>query len=122
VSRKVALAARRLRSADVERLHAARTLLLHDLSQPPTLPQLAALTSLNGCKLKQGFRTLFGDTVYGGLLSCKLEKARCCLLQGQMTVAELADAVGYCHASHFTAAFQKKYGLLPRRLWQQAAS
>lgn len=113
--------ARRLRSADVERLHAARTLLLHDLSQPPTLPQLAALTGLNECKLKQGFRTLFGDTVYGCLLSCKLEKAHHCLLQGHMTVAEVADAVGYRHASHFTAAFKKRYGLLPRQVWQQAA-
>lgn len=110
----------RLRSADIERLHAARALLLQDLSQPPTLPQLATLSGLNECKLKQGFRALFGDTVYGCLLHCKLEKARGCLLQGQMTIAEVADAVGYRHASHFTAAFKKKYGILPKQVWQQA--
>jgi AraC-like DNA-binding protein len=112
----------RLRNADIERLHAARALLLQDLSQPPTLPQLAALSGLNECKLKQGFRALFGDTVYGCLLHCKLEKAHHCLQQGQMTVAEVADAVGYRHASHFTAAFKKKYGMLPKEVWRQLAA
>ncbi len=106
----------RLRAADIDKLHAARALLLQDVSQAPTLPQLAALAGLNECKLKQGFRQLFGDTVYGCLLHCKLEKARACLLQGDLTVAEVAELVGYRHASHFTTAFKKKYGVLPKSI------
>ncbi len=106
----------RLRSADIEKLHAARTRLLQDVSQAPTLPQLAALVGLNECKLKQGFRQLFGETVYGCLLHCKLEKARACLRQGDLTVTEVAELVGYRHASHFTTAFKKKYGVLPKSI------
>ncbi len=32
------------------------------------------------------------------------------------SIADIAEAVGYEHATHFTAAFKKHFGELPRNL------
>jgi AraC-like DNA-binding protein len=38
------------------------------------------------------------------------------LLDEQMYVNEVADLVGYKHPHHFTAAFKRKFGIMPKEL------
>ncbi|WP_336235141.1 AraC family transcriptional regulator [Achromobacter dolens] len=101
--------------ADVERLHHARDLLLADLQHPPTLPELARRVGVNVNKLTTGFRQLFGCSVYACVREQRMAQAHALLAAGEMSVSEAAYACGYTD-SHFSKAFQRRYGVLPRAL------
>lgn len=99
---------------DRRRLYQARDRLLNDLSQPPTLAELARETGLNQYKLKNGFRALFGTSVYALFQQQRMQAARA-LLQCH-NVTETAILMGYSNISHFSTAFRKQFGVLPRDL------
>lgn len=101
--------------ADVERLHHARDLLLADLQHPPALPELARRVGVNVNKLTTGFRQLFGCSVYAYVREQRMAQAHALLAAGEMSVSEAAYACGYTD-SHFSKAFQRRYGVLPRAL------
>lgn len=101
--------------ADVERLHHARDLLLADLQHPPALPELARRVGVNVNKLTTGFRQLFGCSVYACVREQRMAQAHALLAAGEMSVSEAAYACGYTD-SHFSKAFQRRYGVLPRAL------
>ncbi|MCW5258003.1 AraC family transcriptional regulator [Verminephrobacter aporrectodeae subsp. tuberculatae] len=92
-------------------LLAARERLLSDLSQPPTIEQLARETGLNQLKIKRGFKILFGISVYALFQRERMERAR--HLMQRHNVTETASLLGYSNLSHFSAAFRKQFGILP---------
>ena len=103
----------RLRSEDVERLHHAREILIQQIDNPPSLLALARQVSLDDCKLKWGFRWLFGTTVFGYLHEYRMERSRQLLAAGQMSVTEVAYTVGYSSLPSFSKAFRKRFGSSP---------
>jgi AraC-like DNA-binding protein len=66
-------------------------------------------------KLKEGFKELYGDTVYAYLLDHKMEEACRMLNTQKYNVNEVGLLLGYSTASHFIAAFKKKYGTTPKK-------
>jgi len=98
---------------DRDRLETARQILVARRQDPPTLPELARRAGLNEAKLKAGFRTLFGSTVYGYLREYRMEEARRLLLARRHSVSEVAAEVGYANPSKFAAAFRRKFGMSP---------
>ncbi|PSL33397.1 helix-turn-helix transcriptional regulator [Chitinophaga ginsengisoli] len=105
-----------LRSADIERLHAARQYLEQHFTDDCSIISLAGQVGINQKKLKQGFKALFGHTVFGYLSHIRMEKARQLLLDEKKTVGEVSELVGYQHPQHFAAAFKRKYNILPGSL------
>jgi AraC-like DNA-binding protein len=101
---------------DIERLERARRLLLEGMDSPPRLSELARTVGLNEFKLKAGFRTLFGSSVFGYLRTQRMEVARRLLVQRHLSVTEVAARVGYLNASKFATAFRKHFGLPPSAL------
>lgn len=93
-------------------LNAAKDYLLHDLSAPPTIAQLASAVGLNQCKLKKGFKHLFGTSIYARFQEERMQKAMNLLKTNNVT--ETAMLLGYSNVSHFSNAFRKQFGLLPR--------
>jgi AraC-like DNA-binding protein len=98
-----------------------RDLLLHAKSiveqeylNPPSLHELALIVGTNECTLKNGFKRLFGATVFGYLFDYRMEMACKYLLGADKTVQEIAELVGYDYHSHFTTAFKRKFGLSPQ--------
>lgn len=110
------LAPHSLHPQDVERLYAAREHLDTHYHDTCSILSLSLLTGLNQKKLKQGFKALFGHTVFGYLSHVRMEKARQLLLDEKMSVGEVAELVGYQYPQHFTVAFRRKYGILPGSL------
>jgi len=98
-----------------ECLHHARALLRDQLQDPPGLPALARQVGLNVTALTRGFRQLFGCSVYDFVREQRFEHAYRMLASGQCTVAQAAFACGYSD-SHFSKAFQKRFGVAPRKL------
>lgn len=104
----------RLKEADIERIYQAKEILIDELEQPPSLIDLAQRVGLNDYKLKLGFRQVFDTTTFGYLHRCRMEKAQQLLLQSQLTIAGVAQAVGYNSQSRFCDAFKRRYGITPR--------
>ncbi len=98
---------------DKDRILYAREYLLQHIVEPPSLTELAKVAGINEFKLKQGFKQVFNNTVYGYLSDYKLDQARELLLQGNMAIKEVSDNLGYSSVQHFSNAFRKKFGLPP---------
>ncbi len=103
----------RLRSSrDIKRIHEARSILLANLKDPPTVPNLAKAVGLNARKLSQGFVELFGQPVYAYVKEKRLENARLMLENGATSVSQVAYHFGY-NPAHFSTEFTRRYGHTP---------
>ncbi|HLW40793.1 MAG TPA: AraC family transcriptional regulator [Flavobacterium sp.] len=97
------------------RIQQAKDILIKNMAEPPTLQELADEVGINIKKLKQGFKQVYGDTAYGFLFDYKMEYARKLLDSGTYNVNEVGSKIGYSTASHFIAAFKKKFGTTPKK-------
>ena len=68
---------------------------------------------LSVLKIKRGFRVLFNNSVYGLFQAERMQEARRRLANGNTSVMTVAADLGYANASHFSAAFQKQFGVTP---------
>ena len=100
---------------ETTKIQHAKDILLKNMAEPPTLQELSNEVGLNIKKLKQGFKQVYGDTVYGFLIDYKLEYARKLLDSGTYNVNEVGNKIGYSTASHFIAAFKNKFGTTPKK-------
>lgn len=105
---------------DAKKLKEAREILLENLNDPPILKELSEQSGLSEYKLKEGFKQVYGTTVYGFVLDKKLEMAREKLEAGDLQVKDIAYEIGYENPSHFISAFKKKYGITPKQFAKQA--
>lgn len=103
----------KLKADEVDRIHAARQILLQRLDNPPSLLELAHLVGLNDRALKQGFRACFGTTTFDYLHHYRLEQAQQLLATGDRKVEEVSQQVGFSNRSYFAEAFRKKFGINP---------
>jgi AraC-like DNA-binding protein len=102
-----------IKSSEIEQVHQAKEILLSDLVNPPTILELAQQVGLHHMKLKQGFRQVFGTTVFGYLSNHRMELARHLLSDRQLSVTAVANTVGYANQGHFAAAFRRQFGVTP---------
>ncbi|WP_194851667.1 helix-turn-helix transcriptional regulator [Nonlabens antarcticus] len=100
---------------NMAKIKMAKDIIIERMIDPPSLADLALEIALPLKKLKEGFKEVYGDTVYGFLLEHKLEYARQLLDSGQHNVNEVGLKVGYSTGSHFISAFKKKYGTTPKK-------
>jgi len=99
-----------------QRLLRARDILLADLEQAPTLPEIASEAGLTLLRLKRGFRQLFGHSVYGLFQHERMHEARRQLETDDLSVSLVASRLGYTNMSHFAVAFRKQFGINPSTL------
>ena len=100
---------------NVEKIQKAKTILIDRMTEPPSLSELSDMINLSLAHLKEGFKHIYGETVYAYLLNYKMEFARRLLATKKYNIAEVSFEVGYSTPSHFIAAFKKKYGVTPKR-------
>lgn len=100
---------------NIQKIKKAKEIMISRMAEPPTLQELSTEIGLSLKKLKEGFRQIYGDSVYGFLLEYKMDYARKMLEAGKHNVNEVGLKVGYSAASHFIAAFKKKYGTTPKK-------
>ncbi|MDU2612530.1 MAG: pyochelin biosynthesis transcriptional regulator PchR, partial [Pseudomonas aeruginosa] len=105
----------RITCSEVERIHAARDLLVGALQEPPSLDTLASRVGMNPRKLTAGFRKVFGASVFGYLQEYRLREAHRMLCDEEANVSTVAYRVGYSPA-HFSIAFRKRYGISPSEI------
>ena len=100
---------------NVIKIRKAKDIIISRMAEPPNLQELADEIGLNLKKLKEGFKQIYGDSVFSFLFDYKMEFARKLLETGDHNVTEVGHKVGYSTSSHFIAAFKKKYGTTPKK-------
>ena len=109
------------RRRDVELAHAAMARLERDYRQPPRFADLAREIGTNQNKLKAVFKEAFGVTMADYCLERRMREAQQLLLEATLTIAQVAERVGYEHQSSFAAAFRGHVGMSPREYRQHRA-
>ncbi|MBL4630913.1 MAG: helix-turn-helix transcriptional regulator [Paraglaciecola sp.] len=105
-----------LPSGGQKKILLARDRLLADLSQAPTINELARETGINSLKLKRGFKQLFGAGVYGVYQKERMHEANRRLTLENHSITFIAQELGYTNISHFAAAFKKQFGSNPSEI------
>ncbi|TYC09243.1 helix-turn-helix transcriptional regulator [Bizionia gelidisalsuginis] len=103
---------------NVIKIRNAKDIIINRMAEPPSLQELSDEIGLSLKKLKEGFKQIYGDSVFSFLLDYKMEVARKLLESGDHNVNEVGLKVGYSTSSHFIAAFKKKYGTTPKKYLQ----
>jgi len=108
--------------SNVLKIRKAKDIIVARMSEPPSLQELADEIELSLKKLKEGFKQIYGDSVFSFLFDYKMEVARKLLEAGEHNVNEVGLKVGYSTSSHFIAAFKKKYGTTPKKYLMSLSS
>lgn len=106
---------------NVAKLKKAKDIIIANMAEPPSLQELADEIDLSLKKLKEGFKQIYGDSVFSFLFDYKMEVARKLLESGDYNVNEVGLRVGYSTGSHFIAAFKKKFGTTPKKYIQASS-
>jgi AraC-like DNA-binding protein len=102
------------RRRDLDLAHAARTRLDKDYRRPPGFADLAREIGTSQNKLKSVFKQAFGLTMADYCLERRMREAQQLLMEAALTIAQVAERVGYEHQSSFAAAFSGHVGMSPR--------
>lgn len=98
---------------EIEQLHYAKELMTQNFQNPLTVKELSRTIGLNTKKLTQGFKYLFGHTIFGFIQASRMQEAEKLLLEDKLYINEVSDYLGYKNPQHFTVAFKKYYSVLP---------
>jgi len=109
-------------AANVAKIKKAKDVIISRMSEPPSLQELSEIAGISLRKLKEGFKQIYGTTVYQFLFDYKMEFSRRLLESGESNVNEVGLKVGYSTASHFISAFKKKYGTTPKKYIMSVSS
>ena len=100
---------------EIEQIRSIQQELKEKFDSPPTMAELSSSYMMSVPKIQAGFQEFYGTTVFAFLKEYKLRKARMFFETGEMNVSEVAWTLGYTNLSHFSAAFKKRYGVLPKK-------
>ena len=96
-----------------DRLHA-------DLTDRPSLAELATAVGVHPVTLARAFRRTFGCTVGEYLRRLRIERAAGQLVSGSRPLAEIALSAGFADQSHFSNVFRRRIGISPSAYRREA--
>ena len=102
-----------LRGLGDERLAAALKLMHAHIDRPWTVTQLAKVAALSRSSFFERFTRTVGIAPMEYLLSWRMQIARDLLRRDELTIAEVAERVGYGSTSTFSVAFSRHVGQPP---------
>ena len=83
------------------------------------LSDLAHRAAMSPSSLRQKFSALYGCSIFDHLRHCRLQQAYCALEKGY-SVQQAAHTCGYRHATNFTTAFKRHFGIAPTEVASRA--
>ena len=101
---------------NVRKIRKAKEIILNQMIEPPTLQGLASEIGLNVKKLKEGFKQIYGDTVFGYLLDFKMNEARSMLDTKQYNINEISIKLGYSTSIILFQLLKRNLGRLPKNI------
>jgi len=102
-----------LTSSDIKKIYAAENYISNNLNKKTSIVTLSKLIGLNQTKFKNGFKQLFGNTIYNYTLELRMYYAKKLLEEGDKSLLTISELVDYSHPNHFSYAFKTKFGISP---------
>ncbi len=100
-------------SSERSKVMLAEQIIMNSLDQPLTIKELSKQVGMNECYLKKGFKAMFHKTIHEYQQFQRIEKSKGLLLQGNLSINEVAFKMGYGSASHFSTTFKRIAGMKP---------
>ena len=100
---------------NLKKIKRAKEIIIERMSEPPTLNSLSNEVDISLKNLKEGFKKVYGNTVFGYLYEHKMNVASQLLTSKNYNVNEVALHLGYSTSSHFINAFKNKFGTTPKK-------
>jgi len=94
----------------------SQKVIMDNLDHPLTIRELSRQVGINECYLKKGFKAMFGKTIHEFQQFQRIERSKELLLQGNVSINEVAFRMGFGSASHFSTSFKKIAGMKPCEL------
>ncbi len=88
--------------------------LLQHMEQRVTIEALSKQYLINPTTLKSAFKAVYGTSLAAHIKKHRMEQAAKLLRETDMSIAEIAQAVGYDSQSKFTTSFKAFFQVLPR--------
>jgi AraC family transcriptional regulator, transcriptional activator of the genes for pyochelin and ferripyochelin receptors len=88
----------------------------YQVSDPPSLDEVARRVGMNRNKLVAGFRERFGVTPHDYSRQIRLDRAREMLRGAALSVEQVAMACGYTSHAAFSRSFRRQYGFAPSQV------
>ncbi len=88
--------------------------LLQHMEQRITIEELSRQYLINPTTLKNAFKSVYGTSIAAHIKEHRMRLAARMLIESNMNIAEIAQAVGYDSQSKFTAAFKTYFKVLPK--------
>lgn len=101
---------------EIERIREAEEALLQDLTKALSIDHLSRKIMLSQSKLKDGFKELYGMSIYQYFQKHRMQKAKAMLVSRKYNVREVSLELGYESVNSFSKAFQKVFDQLPSDL------
>ena len=98
----------------IETIHKIHDQLLRCMAERITIEDLSKQYLINPTTLKNAFKSVYGTSLAAHIKEHRMEQAAKMLKETNMSIAEIARAVGYDSQSKFTAAFKIYFKILPR--------
>ncbi|KGJ14340.1 GlxA family transcriptional regulator [Paracoccus sanguinis] len=96
----------------------ALMILQQRLDSPPTVAALAAHLGVGRRRLERHFAAALGLSPAAAAMRLRLAQARMLIARGDAPLARVADATGFCDASHLIRVFRDAEGQTPDR-WRR---
>ena len=88
------------------------------LAEDLSLSRIASLTGVSASHFKTLVRESAGVPVHQYVIQRRIERAKDLLMQGKLSIAEIALATGFSHQSHLARHMRRSVGLSPRAMKQ----
>lgn len=102
-----------LRSSELKQIQSISYLIESNISDIPTVENLAKEAGLNVNKLQAGFKKLYGTTVNNFVQVKRLDAAYNLLTKTDLSISEIVDAIGLSSKSYFSKIFKEKHSISP---------
>lgn len=98
----------------IEKTRAVHSLISQDLEHDHTIEELALEFGISRTALKECFKSLYGKPIHKWLREYRMDRAREYLTEHpEMSISEIAAAVGYSSQAGFGAVFKELCGMTP---------
>ena len=110
------------RRDDLARLRRVRDRIDRDYAQPLDVEALARGAHMSAGHLSREFRQAYGESLYGYLMTRRIERAMALLRRGELSVTEVCFAVGCSSLGTFSTRFTELVGMPPSTYRRLAAN
>ena len=97
----------------VQTIKTVQAYIVGHLRQHVTIPELAQRFELSPTALKNGFKEVYGTSIYAWLRAYRLQTAQQLLKNSALSIAAVAAEIGYENPNKFSSAFKQEFHISP---------